>query len=171
MAFQVININEIEVGDPIKAELFNKIKNSLDDLDSRTTNVEAGVGKVIVFDYLVGNANTAATITGIVDFEAYSDFTLTYAAVQIYEKGSLTGNLEIDVKLSTTDLDDGSFNSVFSTLPSIDYSTASDYDKSTNAVFSTTTISTGDYLRLDITELPSNGAIGKFRVLVYGELS
>lgn len=172
MAFEVINSAEIEVGDPIKAELFSKIKNSLDDHETRINSQETSANRVIIFDALLLNAVSANSFTGIMGGNAPQQITLTECYVQIYEKGSLTGAIEIDIKRNTTPNDTG-MTSVFTTKPKITYSGASDYDKSTNQVFNgaQATITSGDHLRLDITELPGGGTIGKFYVYLAGEVS
>lgn len=173
MSYVAIDDNEIDVGDPVKKELFDKVKDNFDDHETRISAIENGSQKINVFKSVVLNASSASTLTGLAYFKADFAFNLIDATVQIFEKGSLTGTLEIDVKKSTTDLDNSSFATVFTTEPSIDYSTASDYDESTNKVFDAgqVSISSGDILRLDITSLPSGGVIGKFIVNVIGEIS
>lgn len=170
MPFQVINSSEIDVGDALKKELFDKVKNSLDDLNTRLGSVESGGSKIEVFRYTIMNAASSSTMTGLDYFIANSAFNLTNATVQIFEKGTLTGTLEIDVKKSTTNLNGPSFTTVFSTKPSVNLTTAADYAVSTNQVFNTATtaIAVGNILRLDITQLPT-GTIGKFIVSVFGE--
>lgn len=172
MAFQVINSSEIEVGDPIKAELFTKIKNSLDDHETRLSSQESSQKRIIIFDSLILNAASANSFTGLMAANAPQDLILTDCYVQIFEKGSLTGALEIDIKRNTTP-DNTGMVSVFTTKPKITYASASDYDKSVNQVFnpSQSTITSGHHLRLDITELPASGVIGRFIVYLIGEAS
>jgi hypothetical protein len=171
VAFQVINSNEIEVGDPIKAELFSKIKNSLDDLNSRTTAVEVGSASIDVFDFTVLNASASSTFTGMAYYRAKQNFTLTGCEIQIFEKGSLTGTLEVDVKKNSTP-DDTGMSSVFTTKPSLVWASISDYAVSTNQVFDATkiAITSGTILRFDITSMPGSGVLGKFRIQLYGEV-
>lgn len=171
MAFQVIDQNEIDVGDPLKKELFDKIKNSFDDHEDRIDELETGAKKIPVFKFPILNAASANSFTGVTYYVADENFTLTSGSVTIFEKGSLTGSLEIDVRISTTDLANASFSSVFTTKPKIVLASASDYETSSNQVFDNSKIlvETGDILRLDITELPVNGIIGKFLVNLYGE--
>jgi hypothetical protein len=159
------------VGDVVTVDDINTSISNEQDLNTRTSALEGASNLVIVFDVIVGNAILANTMTGLTDYKAKIDFTLTFAEVQIYETNSLAGILEVDVKKSTTDLDNASFSSVFTTRPSINFATASDYDSSTNQVFDLVAkdISTGDYLRLDVTQLPTNGVISKFRFTLYGE--
>ena len=175
MAFTSISSTIREVGDAITKTLVDLISDNLDDLDSRTTTLEGASGKIIVLDELVINAATLSSggaITGLAMFRAAANFDLTDAKVYIFTKGSLTGNLEFDIQKSSS-ADFTSSVSVFTTKPKIVYSTASNYDESSNTVFDATNkvVSAGDYLRLDITELPAGGSIGKFGVYLIGEAS
>jgi len=171
MPFVTIDPLSIEVGDPIKAELFQNIKNGLDDHESRINSLETTAKRIELIEFQVSNATAASSFTGMYYLPIKDTLTITNAFITIFEKGSLTGNLEIDIKRSTTDLDNPSFTSIFTTKPKIVFSTASDYDLSTNQVFNPGIIALapGDYLRLDVTELPTNGVIGKFLITCYGE--
>lgn len=171
MAFTPINSNEIEVGDAIKAELWNKVKVDLDDLDSRTTNLEISTPKITFIKFLLLNGSVFPTATGLYYYEADEAFTITDVNIRIFEKGSLTGAVEIDLKRSTTDMDNASFTTIFTTKPKITYASASDYDKSVNQVFNNAqiNIAVGDILRLDITETPGNGVLPKLLITAYGE--
>ncbi len=170
MAFVTLDPNLLDVGDPVKKEIFDTIKSNEDDLDSRLTTQENGAGKIIVYNDLVLNAASAASFTGLDMFRASSAFTLIDAKVVIFETGSLTGTLEIDIKKNSS-LNPAGFTTVFTTKPSINLGTASDYDESTNAVFDSgqISVSDNDYLRFDVTSLPTP-VIGKFFIIVEGEL-
>lgn len=170
MAFTSISGSIIQVGKALKANLFSLIKTNFDDLDSRITSVEAATNKIIIFDTIVGNASSSSTLTGLALWQAPADVDLTDARVGIFTKGSLGGTLEIDFKKSSS-LDFSSGVSVFTTKPSIVYSTASDYDESSNAVFDGTNklISSGDWIRLDVTSLPTGGAVGIFTITLISE--
>ena len=176
MAFTTIPNSLIEVGKSITRTLFKTyIKDSLDDLNSRLSTVEAAANKIIIYDEIVRNAATLSgggTITGLDFFRGTSNFDLIDCKIFIFETGSLTGNLTLDIQKSSTP-DFTSSVSVFTTKPTIDYSTASDYDESNNTVFDATnkSVTEGDYLRLDVSELPSSDAIGKFGVYLIGEPS
>lgn len=175
MAFSTLPDSIIQVGKALTRTLFKTyIKDNLDDHESRLSDVEASIGKIVVFDDLVINAaslESGGAITGLDVFRAPSDFNLLDAKVYIFEKGSLTGNLEIDFQVSSS-ADFTSSVSAFTTKPKIVYSTASDYDESANAVFDNTNkvIEEGDYIRFDVTELPTGG-LGKFGVYLIGEAS
>ena len=171
MAFISIDPATINVGDPLKKEFFDRAKGNFDDLDDRLNNVEAGTTRVPVMKFDMRNASSFSSATGLFYYEADSDFTLTDCFIRIFEKGSLAGFLEIDIKKSTTDLADGSFTTVFTTAPKITFSGASDYDASTNQVFDPTKvdINAGDFLRLDILQAPPSGVIGRFLLTLFGE--
>jgi len=171
MAFSSIVSGTIAVGKAIKKELFDIIKGNFDDHESRLNLVETNATKVNVLKFDFRNAASFTAMTGAFYFEADQDFTITDAYLRIFETGSLTGDLEVDLKKSTTDLDGPSFTTIFTTKPSIDFDTASDYDASTNQVFDPgqITIQKGDFLRLDITAMPTSGVLGKFLFTAYGE--
>lgn len=171
MAYTTIDPNSIEVGDALKKELFDLIKSNEDDLDSRITTLSVGAKKVELFKYMLLNGSTFSTATGLDYYQAIETFTITSAEIRIFEKGSLTGSIEIDVKKSTTDMDSASFTSIFTTKPKIILASAADYDTSTNQVFNSGQIAmvAGDILRLDITIAPTNGPLPKLQIIVYGE--
>jgi hypothetical protein len=171
MAFTVINANEVEVGDPVTASLGTKIKDNFDDHEARILAVEALQNKVIVFMDTFYNAAQFTDVDDLIRYNATFDFTLTEAKIYIFTKGSLTGTLELDVKKNSS-LNPAGFSSVFTTKPSIDYSTISNYGSSTNQVLDATAknISAGDWLKVDITEMPGGGIVGKYVFVVYGEI-
>jgi len=171
MAYSAITSSEIQVGKPVTASLFTKVKDNFDSHETRVLALEAINSKVIIWDFPVLNATSSSTFTGLVYWRAPFAFVLNDAKVIIYEKGSLGGTLEIDI-LKNTSLNPTGMTSVFTTQPSIALSGASDYDESTNAAFDggQQSVSEGDYLRLDVTSLPTGGVIGKFNVYLIGEI-
>lgn len=171
MAFTSIVSSTIAVGKAIKKELWDIVKGNFDDHESRLNLVETNATKVNVFKFDFRNAASFSALTGAYYFEADQDFTITDGYIRIFETGSLTGDLEIDVKKSTTDLDGASFTTIFTTKPSVDFDTAADYSASTNQVFDPgqVSIQAGDFLRVDITAMPTGGVLGKFLFTVYGE--
>jgi hypothetical protein len=171
MSFVAIDANEIEVGDALKKELFDKIKDNSDDHETRIADLETGAKRIPVFKYLLINAAAASTLTGLNYYIADEDFTLVNAYIGIFEKGALTGAIEIDVKKSTTNMDSASFATVFTTKPKITLASASDYDKSTNQVFDNgqISISAGNILRLDVTQMPGGAVLSKLMIVIYGE--
>jgi hypothetical protein len=174
MPFVTIPSGSIDIGDPITKDLWDKVKANEDDLNTRLTAVEGSAAKIEVFDGNVYLGVLASTLTGIFYYVAKENFTLTACRLRIYEKAPITGGtLEIDVKVNGTFNDTG-MASVFTTRPSVNFATASDYDFSTNQVFDNTkiNITANQVLRIDITSLPSTGGfLGKFYLQFYGEVS
>lgn len=171
MAFSSISSLAIAVGSAIKAELWGKVKNNFDDHETRINSIEAVTGKIPVIKFYVLNGSSFPTATGLYYWESNDTFTITGAYVQIFEKGTLAGTFEVDIKKSSTDLDAPSFTSIFTTKPSITFASVANYAKSTNQVFDATKISMvpGNYLRFDITQTPTSGVMSKFLITVYGE--
>lgn len=171
MAYTTIPAASIEVGDPIKAETLTTVRANFEDHESRIGSVETGSALIVVFDLTVVNAASASTFTGLTFYRALQNFTLTGCEIQTFEHGSLTGTLQIDVKVNTTP-DSVGMASVFTTKPSIAMA-AADYSVSTNQVFDGTkvAVAAGKILRLDVTSMPTNGTLGKFRVQLYGEVT
>ncbi len=172
MAFISLSDTLIQVSKAIKREIFTRLKDNQDDLNSRVVTLEGGANKVQIWGGIVTNASSASTLTGLAYWPAPSDFTLLEVKVGIFEKGSLTGTLEIDVQKSA-DRDPLNFTSVMSNKPTIPFASASDFDDSTDGVIDVTKqdITQGDWLRLDVTSLPSNGVIGKFVIEIFGEIN
>jgi len=173
MAYDPLVLTNLQAGKPLTEDITAKIKSNEDDLNSRLNDVEAGANKVEVWNATIYNADSASSITGLDYYEGQTTFTLTTCRIQIFTVGSLTGDLEIDVQKSTTI--DGSYSSIFSTKPKINLSTASDGDSSdtggqTSAVFSVTSMASTEFLRLDLSSLPT-GVIGRFRIILIGETS
>jgi hypothetical protein len=170
MSYITINDSEIEVGKALREDLFYKIKNNLDDHEARLALAVSGNKKVEIFnlDFRMGN-NSSNTLTALLYHEALQDFTLVEGAIQIYDKGSIvTGLLSFDVKKNSTPNDVGMV-SVFTTEPTLDFSTASDYARATGTFNPTNqAILKGEILRLDITNIPNT--LSKFRVVLIGEV-
>lgn len=123
-----------------------------------------GASQITVFDTVILNASNSTSLTGVDLFTATKNFTLSMVEIQIFTKGSITsGTLTVDIKKSSTL--GGTFTSVLSTQPSINFATATDYQKATG-VISTASVSANDILRLDVTSLPAG--LGRIKVLVYG---
>lgn len=170
MAFTGLPASIIQVGKAIRKEIFDILRSDIQDHEDRLTAQEGAGKKVEVFNGLVINAQSAASLTGLACYTATKDFTLIDAKVSIFEKGSLTGTLEMNIRKASSNDDTGAV-SVFTTRPSLDVGAASDYDESSNTVFDSNNkeISSGDRLFLDISSLPSP-VIGKFKILLVGEV-
>lgn len=168
MPFVTIDPTLIEAGDPVTEDLFSTIKDNEDNLDSRVTALEGTASKIIVYNGIFCNASSAGSLTGLMFERIPADFTITDAKVYIFTKGSLTGNLELDVRKSSS-ADFTSDSSIFSTKPKLDFSVASNYAESSNAVISSGGFTAGQYLRIDMTSLPAGGVLSKWGVYIIGE--
>jgi hypothetical protein len=171
MAYSTIDPTTIEVGDPIKKELFDKIKSNFDDHEARLLASEITASKITFIKFFLLNGSSFNSATGLYFYQADQSFTITSATIRIFEKGSNTGAIQIDIKRSTTDMDNASFTSIFTTKPKITYASAVDYETSTNQVFngSQININAGDILRLDIIETPTSGVLPPILITGFGE--
>jgi len=170
MAFSSLTQALIAVGKAVKKEIFQTLKDNQDDLDSRVTTFEGLAKKVIVFDDTINNAGSAATLTDLICWRVPSAMTLIDAKVVAFTIGGRTGTLELNVVNSTT-ADSSLGSSVFTTRPSINYGTASDFDESSNVVFDANNkdLVEGDYLFFSVTSLPTP-SLGIFKIYVIAEV-
>ena len=157
MAFTSISSSLLNVGKALKREIFTLIKDNFDDHETRLTNVEAGTISLNVFNGVVKPASNFDHV-GVAYYYVSGSAQISEAFIQIYEVDSFTGTLEIDILKSTTDTDDANFTSIFSTKPSVNFTSAADFDASINQVLGAgASIADGDILRLDITSMPTKG--------------
>lgn len=113
-----------------------------------------GGGSTEVFNTEIIVGAGAATITGLLHFRSPSAKTISSVVVTLYEKnGIASGTLEVDLKKNSSP-DDVGMSSIFSVKPSFDFSLAADYSSSSGTL-STSSLSTGDFLRIDLTSIPS----------------
>ena len=153
------------VGDPVTKDDFDIIRDNFEDHEDRLVDVEQNIAKIQVFNELFLNAVALvnSSLEEVSIFRAEADFTLVEAKVIVLEAGT-SGTTQVDVLKSSTI--GGSFASVFSTKPSVAQAAGSNVE-STNAVFSTTSISAGDYLKLNIDSLQLNQK--RIIIHVFGE--
>jgi hypothetical protein len=172
MAFNILPESLIEIGKPLIKNIFTILKGNDEDLNDRVNSLEGAFNKIVFYSGLITLGSSATSATGLMFHRVQSDIDLTDAKVAIFTTGTLQNILQIDVKKSSS-LDFTGAVSLFTTRPSIDFDTASDYDESTNAVIDTnvSSLQEGDYLRFDITALPTNGTLGKFTFYLIGEPS
>jgi hypothetical protein len=171
MAFVSLSSALIAVGRPLIKTIFQTLKDNDDDLDARTSSVEASTNKIVFFDGVIYTAATFATATGLIFHRVQSGIDVTDCKVGIFDKGTVTsGTLSIDVQKATSP-DFSASVSIFTTQPSLDLSTASSYDESANAALSVSNkvLAEGDYIRIDISSLPTG--LGKLIVYLIGEPS
>jgi hypothetical protein len=114
----------------------------------------------------VGGSFTAP-VTGVLFFKAPQAFTINNVVMQIFTKnGIASGSLTIDIKKNSTPNPTG-MTSIFSVLPTTNYATNADYATNSGTI-SSGAVSAGDYLRLDLTAVPSTTLFDKFFIMVYG---
>lgn len=174
MAFNTISAALIAVGKPILKSLFQTIKDNQDDLDSRVTTVEAGTSKARFWSLPVLGASSFTVATGVSQIRIDSTIDITDVVIAIYDDTTAitSGTLEIDIVKATGAGDGPDFSSstsIFTTKPSIDFSTADDFDESINQVLNATNAAVveGDYIQLNITSKPAG--LGKFFMYCIGE--
>jgi len=143
--------------------------NKLKRYDTTTSSwIEVGSGGTTpleIFNVTITKGSNATSVLGVLHFKASEDLQISYFRAQIFEKGATaSGSLTVDVKKNTSP-DSVGMTSVFSVLPSFNFSTISDYAQSSGTL-STTTVLQGEYLRLDLTSIPSTFT-GTIQVLMY----
>jgi hypothetical protein len=121
--------------------------------------------KIEIFNVTITKGSADTSILGLLHFKAPRDLEIVYFKAQIFEKGATaSGSLTVDVKKNTSP-DSVGMTSLFSVLPSFNFSTISNYAESTGTL-STTTMLQGEYLRLDLTSIPSTFT-GTIQILMY----
>lgn len=171
MAFSSLNSTLINVGKPIIKSIFQTLKDNQDDLNTRLSAVESAASKIVFFNGTVTSAGSYAAVTGLIFHRVTAGIDLTDAKIAIFDKGGISsGTLEIDIQKASSP-DFTSSVSVFTTKPSLDLSVASNYTESSNMVLSVSNkvLTEGDYLRFDISSLPSG--LSKFQLYLIGEPS
>lgn len=169
MAYSTISNSDIEVGKPIKKELFDLIKSNLDDHETRLLALSGGSGKLSLIntDIDIGS-NASGLLTGAFYIEVIQDCIATEGAIQFFAKSpATTGNLTVDIKKNTSTNPTG-FTSLFTSAPTLSASSDPDFTRATGTInASTQVLNIGDILRVDVTSLPVG--LQKFRLVLIGE--
>lgn len=169
MAFTPISSSTIQPGDPITSDLFTKIKDNFDDHETRINALAVGSAAIDLIneDVYIGEGLTS-TFTGALYIESFNACSITEIAIQLFEKGTASGTLTIDIKKNTSTNPSG-FTSVLSVLPSLTMASASNYQRQTGTInASNQTLAVGDIIRLDLTSIPTN--FRRFRIIVKAQL-
>jgi hypothetical protein len=168
MAFTPINSSSIFPGKPIKSELFTTIKDNFDDHESRISALSIGATVIELFNEEI-ILNDGYLPTGIAYKESLQPCNITEIAIQLFEKApATTGSLTIDIKKNTTTNPAG-FTSVLSILPTLNMTTATNYQRTTGTINpANQTLAAGNILRFDITAVPAG--LLRFRLIVKAEL-
>lgn len=166
MARSVITTTEIQAGKPVTTSLFGKVKGNDDDHETRLSSLEVAGNRIVIFDFLVLNASQYNSGTGLDEVALWRspiDMNITQAVIHVLEAGT-AGVWEFDLKKSSTL--GGVFATMFTTKPSVDFS-AGNNASSSNAVFADNSISQGDFIRLDFTQLQQPAK--RIQIEVYGD--
>jgi len=142
----------ISVGDAVKKDHYDVLKANTENHEIRILAAESGSSTIVIFDTDISNlsqyVNSASTLEGLLRFQAKQDMTLS-GAILTDTEGAASSTYEFDILKSTTI--GGTYTTVFSTKPSLTANGSP--QESSNAVFSVTSVSTGDWLRFDITSV------------------
>jgi len=164
MAFTTLTSGEIAAGEPVKQELFQKTKDNFDDHEARIASTEAAVGFVepITFGLLGPYPLKGNSQTGVLYYRLTNSITVLAIRLFIFQAGT-AGTTQVDVLYKRGA---NPFVSLFSTLPSVGFA-AGNFGLSTDGVLSTTSLLSGDILRLDLTSVQTGGAEGAEVIIEY----
>jgi hypothetical protein len=144
--------NTVSVGDAVKKDDYDKLKNNSIDHEARVAALEVGAAVIVIIDKDISNlsqyVNAASTLEGLIRYQAKQNLTLS-SAILTDTEGATSGTFEFDILKATTI--GGTYTTVFSTKPSITANGSA--QESSNAAFSVTSVSAGDWLRFDITSV------------------
>lgn len=142
--------NTVSVGDPVKKVDYDKLKDNSIDHETRILALASGSSTILIFETDISNlsqyVNSSSTLEGLLRFQAKQDMTLN-GAILTDTEGAASSTFEFDVLKSSTI--GGTYTTVFSTKPSLTANGSP--QESSNAAFSTTAVTAGDWLRFDIT--------------------
>lgn len=98
MAFNPFTVEEIAAGKPTKQELFEKLKDDLDDHEDRLTDLEGAVGvsDPINFDF-VGLLDAPEVMVGALHYAVRNSITILAARLLVISAGT-SGTCEVDVE-------------------------------------------------------------------------
>lgn len=152
MSFVAIASGEIEPGDPVKATTMTKVKDNFDDHETRLLSVEASSS---AFPPIILRVNGVYPVdTNVLKTTANFSFQITGARLLIDTAGS-SGTTEIDIQRFRSG---GSYESIFSTKPTVAHSDGNDALSSTGVLNpSKVDIEAGDILRLHTTSVQVGG--------------
>lgn len=153
MAFISIQQTMIEVGEPTRKELFQQLKDNLDDHESRLVIAENAVNTPQGIEFeIVGNYHLVGPVAGVLYKKIPSNILVQDVKIHQF-KGYNAGTTEIDL-LYKRGADP--FVSIFSIKPTVT-SANGDFYTSSNGAVSVTDLEADDILRLDITSVQTGG--------------
>jgi microcystin-dependent protein len=117
-----------------------------------------------IFATTITGASTTAN--GILYYRVPKTMKITKASITLFTKGSASGTLTIDVKYNSSPNPTG-MTTILTTPLTMNVSAASDYAEQSGSPNSAIQLTAGQWLRLDITSIPTS--MGDFYISVYGE--
>lgn len=178
MSFITIPSSWLNVGEAIKKKIFTRIKDNLDDHETRLNAVEQGVNKVTIFNFeVIGYISnySASELTGIGTYRSPQNMVITEVKIVLLNSSSTptisssAGSLQIDLEKS---IDGGiTWNSILVQRPTIGDGQYLSGEESSLVSFNTggELVMQSDLIRINITS--KKDSQGSFQVLVYGDLS
>jgi hypothetical protein len=156
MAFVAIDINTIEVGDPITKEIMDLIKYNLDDLDTRVSGLSVSGGSIYILNQDYSLIGYSSTEQEIFHYKAKQSFSVNEFSVQLFTKQGVTsGNLVFDLQKSV-DTNDANFGTILTSSLSFDFAVDADYLLKSAAINSgSNDFVSGDVLRIKVTGVPT----------------
>lgn len=178
MAFTVIPSSWLNVGEAIKKRLFTRIKDDLDDHETRLNAVEAGINRIDIFNFEVTGYifnYPAAELVGVGTYKAPQNIIITEVKVIILNSASSpyssssAGSLKIDLERSTNN--GATWATVLSSQPTIgDGSYAAGAESAMVSFITNGEILLADQLlRVNVTS--KKDSQGSFQIITYGDLS
>jgi len=151
MAFSAITSEQIAAGEPTSQPLFQKIKDSLDDHESRLTVTEAALGRLPPIDFnVLGLLNAPLAMTGAMTYRIDQATTLTACRLLVVTAGS-SGSVEIDVQYKRGA---GAWTTVLTGPLSAGFASGSYF--TANGTLAFQDLLPGDLLRLNINSVQVN---------------
>jgi hypothetical protein len=124
--------------------------------------------EVINCPIILGSSGLSSLL-GATYVKAPQDFVITKVEIQLFTKnGASSGNLELDVlKAANLQGSPVDYASIMTSKPLLNMATALDYDSSVGVINSSlSSISEGQYIRVDLTQIPAS--LASLHVRVYG---
>ena len=141
-------LDAISVGDPVKKDEYDRISDNFEDHESRINLLESGTSRIQIFDTMV--VSSIATVTvfpqSIQFYRAPADFSIIGSTLSQLTIGS-GGTLQVDVLLGNSI--NGVFTSIYSVKPSL--TPGNGVGAESTGTLNPTSVTAGQYLRLDIT--------------------
>lgn len=156
MPYDPIDSGEIAAGEPVKQELFEKVKDNDDNHETRILALEGGI-TTIFMDWpwnVWGDYSNVGVVSGILKYRLGLNITISAARLHVHTAGS-AGSTEIDFLFKRGG---GSWTSIFSTKPSIAFGAGNDAISSNEVLnLSNVSLESGDLIRMDITAVQTGG--------------